>query len=80
MTSNEIADIIVSLMIAGAIFMALMICATIQNITDSKTYVTVKDTKNTMRIDTDTFLTFSGYYWDDDGKTLIITYEEADHD
>lgn len=73
------SDLYFSLFIAGAIFVALTICALCENAT-RPSYVTVRDTKNTMRIGADASLTFSGYHWEDDGKTLIITYEEADHD
>lgn len=73
------SELFFSFFIAGAIFIALTICAIIEQ-TNNPTYVTVRDAKNTVRIGADAPLTFSGYRWEDDGKTLIITYEEADHD
>lgn len=72
-------DLFSSFFVAGAIFVALTICAIIESIA-RPTHVTVRDTKNTVRIGANASLIFSGYRWEDDGKTLIITYEDADHE
>lgn len=79
MTRSERGNTIAVLIILGLLFIALMISAAGQSDTESKTYVIVKDSKNTVDISVDAPRTFTGYHWDEDGKTLIITYEEGDH-
>lgn len=76
---SERVNTIKVIILSGLLFILLMIGAAGQSDTVSKTYVTVKDTKNTVDISVDASRTFTGYHWDDDGKTLIITYEEGDH-
>ena len=79
MTTNEKAEIILAFLVAGVIFLTIVGAAIVQNDEKTKTCVTVKDTTNSVYISVDASRTFTGYRWEDDGKTLIITYEEADH-